>query len=161
MSHIGLSLVTRVHALLHTHWWVMSHIWMIPSQVTHVNDLWHTKWMSHVTHMNESCHTYEWVISHVWMSHVTRMNESSHTYEWVMSHVWMSRVTRMNESCHTYKWIIKGSKIGCCVRIWLTFWRNISVVCTSHPRMSHATHRNGSRHTHVNKGNMTVENICM
>ena len=45
-------------------------------------------WMSHVTHMNESCHTHEWVMSH--------------TYEWVMSHMWMSHVTHMNESCHTY-----------------------------------------------------------
>jgi len=35
--------------------------------------------MSHVTHMNESCHTYEWVMSHIWMSHVTHMNESCHT----------------------------------------------------------------------------------
>jgi len=36
--------------------------------------------MSHVTHTNESCHTYEWVMSHIWMSHVTRMmNESCHT----------------------------------------------------------------------------------
>jgi len=25
--------------------------------------------MSHVTHLNESCHTYEWVMSHVRMSH--------------------------------------------------------------------------------------------
>ena len=25
--------------------------------------------MSHVTHMNESCHTYEWVMSHIWMIH--------------------------------------------------------------------------------------------
>jgi len=58
-------------------------------------------WMSHVTHMNESCHTHEWVMSHIWMSHVTHiwmshvihMNESCHTYEWVMSHIWMSRVT--------------------------------------------------------------------
>jgi len=44
--------------------------------------LWH---MSHVTHGNESCHTYEWVMSHIWMSHVTHMNESCHTYEWVES----------------------------------------------------------------------------
>ena len=29
--------------------------------------------------MNESCHTYEWVMSHMWMSHVTLMNESCHT----------------------------------------------------------------------------------
>jgi len=48
--------------------------------------------MSHVTHMNESCHTYEWVMSHIWMSHVTHMNESCHTYEWVMSPMWMSYV---------------------------------------------------------------------
>ena len=57
--------------------------------------------MSHVTHMNESCHTYEWVMSHIWMSHVTHMKESCHTYEWAMSHIWMSHATRMNESCHT------------------------------------------------------------
>ena len=36
-------------------------------------------------------------------------NESCHTYEWVMSHVWMSHVTHMNESCHTYEWMINSS----------------------------------------------------
>ena len=36
------------------------------------------------------------VLSYIWMSHVTHMNESWHTYEWVMSHIWMSHVTRMN-----------------------------------------------------------------
>jgi len=67
--------------------------------------------------MNESCHTYEWVMSHIWMSHVTHMNESCHTYEWVMSPI-MRHVTQQidnslnkcmhpfkhaqfNESCHT------------------------------------------------------------
>ena len=35
-------------------------------------------------HMNESCCTYEWVMSHIWMSHVTHMNEFCHTYEWVI-----------------------------------------------------------------------------
>ena len=58
---------------------------------------------SHVTHRNESCHTYGWVMSHIWMSHVTHMNESCHTYEWVRSHIWMSHVTHMNESGHTYE----------------------------------------------------------
>jgi len=37
--------------------------------------------------MSESRHTYEWVISPVWMSHVTHMNESCHTC-WVVSHIW-------------------------------------------------------------------------
>jgi len=83
-----------------------------------------TAYISHATHMNESCHTYEWVMSHIWMSHVTyewgmpartstpalssqssstshvtHMNESCHTCEWVMSHIWMSHVTHMNEAC--------------------------------------------------------------
>jgi len=47
----------------------------------------------------ESCHTYEWVMSHVWISHVTRVNKSCQTCKWVMSHVWMSHVTCMDESC--------------------------------------------------------------
>jgi len=59
-------------------------------------------WMSHVAHMNESCHTYEWVMSHIWTSHVTHMNESCHTYACVMSHIWTSHVTYMHESCLTY-----------------------------------------------------------
>jgi len=63
-------------------------------------------WMSHLNHVNESCHTCELVMSHVWMSHVTHMNEACHTQEWVMSHVGISHVTRMNESCHTYEWVM-------------------------------------------------------
>ena len=73
--------------------------------------------MSQITHINESCHTYERVMSHIRMGHVTRMNElrhgSCHTYErvmyvWVMSHIRMSHVgmghvTHMNESWHTYE----------------------------------------------------------
>jgi len=49
-------------------------------------------WMSHVTHMNASCHTYECVMSHLWMSH---------TYGCVMSHISMRHVTHMNQSCQT------------------------------------------------------------
>jgi len=70
--------------------------------------------VSHVTHMSESCHTYEWVMSHIWVSHVTHMSESCHTYEWVMSlHCYTipltaSTVTHLlaNESCHTYEWVM-------------------------------------------------------
>jgi len=81
-------------------------------------------WMSHVTRMNESCHTFEWVMSiyecvmsHVWMSHVTRMNESRHTYEWVTSHIRMSHVA------------------------------HIRISHVTHISMSHVTHMNDSRHT--------------
>ena len=65
-------------------------------------------WMSRVTHMNESCHTRECVTSHKWMSHVTHTNESCHTYESVMSHIWMSHATHMNETCHTYEWVMSN-----------------------------------------------------
>ena len=41
-------------------------------------DVWQLR---HVTHINESCHTYESVMSHISMSHVTHMNESCHTYQ--------------------------------------------------------------------------------
>jgi len=58
-------------------------------------------WMSHVTLMNASCHTYGWVMSHIWMSHVT--HESCHTYEWVMSHVTHMHMGH-ESSCHTYGW---------------------------------------------------------
>ena len=65
--------------------------------------------MSHVTHMNVSCHTYKWVMSHIWMSRVT--------YAWVTSHICMSHVTPMNVSCHiyivashSYKWNISPIK---------------------------------------------------
>jgi len=42
--------------------------------------------MSHVTHINESCHTHQWVISHTSMSHLTHINESCHTHPRVMPH---------------------------------------------------------------------------
>ena len=59
-------------------------------------------WMSHVTHMNASCHTYEWVMSYMWMSHVIHMNESCHTHTAACAHC----VTHMKESCHTYEGVV-------------------------------------------------------
>jgi len=95
-------------------------------------------WMSHVTHMNESCHTYEWVMSHLWMSHVKLMKESWYPYEWVLSHVWMSHVTHMNESCHTYEWVMIHMNGSCHTYEWVT----------SHIWMTHVTYMNESCHTY-------------
>ena len=55
--------------------------------------------------MNETCHTCEWVMSHIRTRYVTRTHESCHTHEWIMSHPWMSHVTHTNESCHTHDWV--------------------------------------------------------
>jgi len=49
--------------------------------------------MSHVISINESCHTYEVVMSHVWMSNFTCMNESRHTCQWVMSRIRIRHAT--------------------------------------------------------------------
>jgi len=89
------------HARTYTHTatyeWDMSYMGM--SHVTPMNE----SWISHVTHVDESCHayewvmsTYEWVISHVWMSHFTSVNELCHTFVWVMSHIRISHVTHLN-----------------------------------------------------------------
>jgi len=69
--------------------------------------------MSHVTHTNESCHTYGCVMSQAlaetgWnesgmshvthiMSHITHTNSPRHTNKGVTSHMRMSHVTHMNE----------------------------------------------------------------
>ena len=118
--------------------------------------------MSHVTRMNESCHTYEWVMSHIPMSHVAHMNESFHAYEWVMSHISMSHITHMNVSCHTYLWIyVTHMNKSChthmneschtyeCVmsHIWMSHVTHNGWVM-SHLWMSHVTHINESCHTY-------------
>ena len=50
-----------------------------------------------VAHMNESCYTCAWVLSHMLMRLGTCMNKACHTYEWVTSQIWGSHVTHMNE----------------------------------------------------------------
>jgi len=70
----------------HTNAWVMAHM-------SHVQ-----VWMSHVTHLNESCHTYEsftcvpWRICITWHLYVTRLTHicdltTSTCSKWVVSHV--------------------------------------------------------------------------
>jgi len=102
--------------------------------------------------MSESCHTYEWVMSHIWVSQVTHMSEpcqtfesrtscarkastcarkkSCHANEWVMSQIWMNHVTNMNESCHKYQWVMPSRLLGVFEGI-------------------HVTHMNASWHTQV------------
>jgi len=69
--------------------------------------------LSHVTYMEEFCHTWEGVLSHIWRVHVAHVVESwlcyvthvvelRHTYGRVASHRWRSHVKHMEGSCHTY-----------------------------------------------------------
>ena len=117
-------------------------------------------WISYITRMKKSCHTYEWVKLHMWRSHITQINESYHTHDWVISHtwydwvilhvwmshitrthIWISHITHMNESYHTYEWVIahiQKSHITY-TRIWMSH--------ITHIWMSHITHMDESCHT--------------
>jgi len=81
----------------------------------------------------ESAHNLELrrEMSHVWMSHVTDINESCHTYGWVMSQIWMSHVTRMNEWCLMYKWVMSHISSICVT------WRFNCMCDMSRPRVWH------------------------
>ena len=115
--------------------------------------------MSHVTHINQSCHTYEWVMSHISISHVTCINGSCHTgvyvahtytyictckallvcafddmsHLWVMSHTSIGHVTHINRSCHTCQWVMS--------HIWLSHVIQARIFNTFGPRMNPADGR--------------------
>jgi len=61
-----------------------------------------------VTHMNDSCHISEYVMSHIWMSHITHLTESCHPLEWDISHIWMSHFKHLSESCQTSEWVMSN-----------------------------------------------------
>jgi len=66
-------------------------VWQIWISVANMNE-------PHIAHMTNmistcSCGKYEWVMSHTWISHVTHMNESCRTRESVTSHIWLSHGT--------------------------------------------------------------------
>jgi len=85
--------------------------------------------VSHVTHMNESRHIYEWVSSythmnesrleHLWMSHVTfdrrfrglsftfahDVSHATHMNESRLEHLWMSHVTFDHRLARLYSWL--------------------------------------------------------
>jgi len=113
--------MTKINDLCPTYEWVMSHIRI-----------------SHVTHVNESCHlqpslcfTCRWLLGwHIWMVFVPYMNESRPTNDWVRSHVrmgWVMFLTRMSdfqrmyESCHTQPWIPSTYR-------WLLGWHGVATI---------------------------------
>jgi len=56
-------------------------------------------YMSMYIHMNQiKIRVPQRVMSHIWMRHLTHMQESCHTCEWVTSHMSRSNVTYMNEA---------------------------------------------------------------
>ena len=121
----------------------MSHIThACISHVTHINPSCHTDWfwaeISRFPFSSQSGDSCEWVMSHIWMIHVTRMNESHHithikklrhAYAWVLSHVWMSHVTRIKELWHAYEWVAS--------RVWMSMDEYEWVWTNEHEWASH------------------------
>ena len=70
--------------------------------------------MSHIwfTHMNESCHTCEWVMSHIWMSHVTHMNVTALPIR--MTFIFMCVIWLIHMCDMTYPYVGHNSQILLC-----------------------------------------------
>ena len=81
-----------------------------------------------------------WVMSHVWRSHGTHMNESWHTYEWVlctltppptyvcvMAHIWMSRVYVTISGMNKHLWVMGLVQMNVCES-----WPWCEWMCASH-----------------------------
>jgi len=71
-------------------------------------------WVSRVKRINESCPTYQRVLSHTWLKTNTvrtlfclLINESWHIHGWVISHIWRSHGTHVKESHPSYEWVVK------------------------------------------------------
>jgi len=108
MSHVMTWLVYMCNVRIShcTYKWSTRHVWFSHRWVAHCFS--HIRFR-YLTHINESCHTYESVVPHInkvrdmcgWG--ISRDYEACHTCEWVVSHVWMSHIARMNVSCPTYE----------------------------------------------------------
>jgi len=88
--------MSRTNASRHTCERVMAHVSNLDWQ-PHMSETCHT-WMSHVTHVDESCRTHEWIMPAICMSHVTHMNGSCHPYERDMSHAILKKINRRTTS---------------------------------------------------------------
>ena len=59
-------------------------------------------------------------MSHTWMSHVTHANESCHTYAWVMAH--MAPNLRRSSSCFASTAAVSPNDPAVCLCLFWAFW---------------------------------------
>ena len=130
---------------------------------THRNTCNTLQQMSHVTIMNESCHTHrnshaaESCDTHTHIlpmhhQHMRRLLLLSHDiFENVMSHLWMSHVTLMNELCHTHKTVILPNHVTHKHTSYRRTTKRCVACCSwwiSRSWMSHVTFVNESSHNY-------------
>ena len=185
--HRWMSHVTHTNESCLTYEWVMSHIRI--SLVTHTNESCHTHTNESChTHTNESCHThtsvmpsrstticaalsschtYEWVMSHIWMSHVTHVPQwyplravrRNHIWlhrTFLMSNIRMSHVTHMRshvshtpKSCHTYEWVLSHTYLCDALSKHNHMRRTLLMFSELHIRTHTHTHTDVHTHTHM------------
>ena len=106
-------------------------------------------WMIHITHMNESCHT--------WTSHVCICKYPLDVVKWDMSRVFgkqsiFTYTNHLNESCHTHEWVTSHTLET--QRRAMVMWHTCTIHTTHtnescHTCMSNVTHMKESCHTHA------------
>ena len=112
--------------------------------------------MRHVVIYDWVCHTYEWVMLQIWTGRVTHMNQTCHTYERDTSHTYMYIYVYIYKYIYIYIYIYTKKKNWCHTKAYVTSQTWVSPVtymngtCRAcewfmlHKRLSHAAHRNVS-----------------
>ena len=89
--------------------------------------------------MNESYHTCEWVMPHIWMSHITHVNESCHTFECVVSR--MIVTSHADRGCYTtwmsrHTFVTHMKDVWQC-HVWMRLWSYMRGSINESSNMSH------------------------
>jgi len=103
--------------------------------------------MRHVTHMNESCPTHEWVVSQIWISRVTHKGTSA-------SCLWHDSSTLIHEYTHEHigdLHLLLSRDAYTCV----TWWHDSFTCVPWLIRMCSKTHSYDMTHSHVWHADMT------
>ena len=123
MSHVTHTWMSRLEqrcSIMMSHIayeWVMSH-------VKEAREMWHDSFVCYTTHLNNR-HT-----SHRWMSHVTHIKASRHTYIWVVSHMHASRHTHESVTSQIWKGRLAQRCSTSVKQMNVTYiyaWRNASI----------------------------------
>jgi len=156
----------RIHMCDMTHSCVWHDSFMCVTWLIHMCDMTHSyvrhdsfmcvTWLVHVcvtqacqvSRMDESCHAYEGVTSHVWRSYVTHSSKSEVcmfvSRRRVKSHIWMSHVIHEGVMSHMYGWVMpckRRSHVTC-----MDESRHTYEGIMTHMWMNHVTHVNESCH---------------
>jgi len=126
--------VAHVSKSCHTSQWVMSYIW------TWLIHMYIWTWLIHSfarLHFYVCSFSYGWVMSHIWMSHVTHMNDACHPYEWVMllnesCHRWHKLFLPFPPWLH----LVAYACVCVCVCVFVCVWETESVCFGSIPSMA-------------------------